>query len=111
MMLLNIDLRNRTSDGTTREVWYVLGTIHDFQRRTLRGLSSISWDVFIAHHLQVSVIFGWAGLILSQIAWQGSYDQFVLDPQNTVPTAHIVRDAHLGLGVIESNKASQLAVR
>ena len=33
VMIMNVEFANRTSDATTRRVWYKLGSMHTFDRR------------------------------------------------------------------------------
>ena len=97
---MNGILANRTSDGTTRRLWYKLGRAHDFEMlpgMTARGTMLLS---FSASYMQLSVILLWASVLVFQLAWQGTFESWCQVAHTTTPLAHAVRDPHLGVPYI-----------
>ena len=102
---------NRTSDGSTRRLWYKLGRAHDFEAQqaiTFRG----TWRlVFGAHHIQGGLIFLWASALIFQLAWQGCYESWCASPNLYTPLAHAVRDPHFGLTSLGPLGSTILGIR
>ncbi len=102
VVIMNVELANRTSDTTTRRVWYKLGSMHYFERPGKAGALGLRNTIFVAHQLQASVIFAWAAVPIYQLAWQGTFDGWAANPSAGSPAAHAIRDPHFATQVVEA---------
>ena len=105
---MNDYISNRTSDATTRRLWYKIGTIHNFERCGKRGALGLRSSLFVAHQLQAGVIFAWASAPIYHLAWQGTFTSWALDPTRVSPVAHAVRDAHFAHFMVHGYTLSDL---
>ena len=110
ILLMNDYISNRTSDATTRRLWYKIGTIHNFERCGKRGALGLRSSLFVAHQLQAGVIFAWASAPIYHLAWQGTFTSWALDPSRVSPVAHAVRDAHFATGTVSAYGLSTLSI-
>ena len=91
--------------AVTRNLWYALGTCHDFESKRLQSARSFYTSVFAAHHAQLAIMFLWASLPLFQIGWQGSFESWAANPGVT-PISHAIRDPHFGANAATAFSAS-----
>ena len=110
-MLMKNAFTQRTSDATTRMVWYRIGQCHDFELRTTWDWRTLRTSVLSANLLQLGVIQLWASILISQLGWLGSFEGWANDPTHRTPLAHAIRDAQLGHDGLKSFGLSTLAIR
>ena len=58
--------------------------------------------LFSTHFGHLAIIALWVAGNLFHIAWQGNFEQFVLDPTHVRPIAHAIWDPHFGSGITEA---------
>ena len=94
MRSLKLSQASTRGSGTTRELWYAIGTVHDFEADPFTDGRSFNLSVFSAHTAQLAIIFLWASIPLAQINWQGSFHEWCQHPGRLV-VSHAIRDPHL----------------
>jgi photosystem I P700 chlorophyll a apoprotein A2 len=52
--------------------------------------------IFSSHFGHLAIIFLWAAGNFFHVAWQGNYEQWILNPLKTRPIAHAIWDPHFG---------------
>jgi len=90
------------ADPTTRRLWYGLASAHDFESHDGMTEEKLYQKLFSTHFGHLAIIFLWVAGNLVHIAWQGNFEQFVLDPIHTIPIAHAIEDPHFGQGAIDA---------
>jgi photosystem I P700 chlorophyll a apoprotein A2 len=66
------------NDPTTRRIWFGLAVAHDFEKRRYDRRKSL--QRFLRHTGQLAIIFLWTSGNLFHVAWQGNFEQWVIDP-------------------------------
>jgi len=67
-------------DPTTRRIWYGIATAHDFESHDGMTEEKLYQKLFSTHFGHLAIIALWVAGNLFHIAWQGNFEQFVLDP-------------------------------
>ena len=75
--------------------------LHDFDNQT-SSLEEVSRKIFSAHFGQLAIIFLWTSGNLFHVAWQGNFEQWVLNPLKVKPIAHAIWDPHFGQPAIKA---------
>ena len=91
-------------DPTTRRIWYGIATAHDFESHDGMTEEKLYQKLFSTHFGHLAIIALWVAGNLFHIAWQGNFEQFVLDPTHVRPIAHAIWDPHFGSGITVSQK-------
>ena len=68
-------------------------TFHDLDREVLRDSLPV---IFASHFGHLAIIFLWASGNLFHVAWQGNFEQWILNPLKVSPIAHTIWDPHFG---------------
>ena len=89
-------------DPTTRRIWYGIATAHDFESHDGMTEEKLYQKLFSTHFGHLAIIALWVAGNLFHIAWQGNFEQFVLDPTHVRPIAHAIWDPHFGSGITEA---------
>ena len=89
-------------DPTTRRLWYGLATAHDFESHDGITEQALYRQIFASHFGQLAVIFLWTSGNLFHVAWQGNFEQWILDPLHVRPIAHRIWDPHFGQAAVEA---------
>ena len=89
-------------DPTTRRIWYGIATAHDFESHDGMTEEKLYQKLFSTHFGHLAIIALWVAGNLFHIAWQGNFEQFVLDPTHFRPIAHAIWDPHFGSGITEA---------
>ena len=77
-------------DPTTRRIWYGIATAHDFESHDGMTEEKLYQKLFSTHFGHLAIIALWVAGNLFHIAWQGNFEQFVLDPTHVRPIAHAI---------------------
>nr|YP_009519083.1 photosystem I P700 apoprotein A2 [Callipsygma wilsonis]AYC64979.1 photosystem I P700 apoprotein A2 [Callipsygma wilsonis] len=94
--------KNIAQDPTTRRLWYGIATAHDFENHDNITEEILYQKIFASHFGQLSVIFLWTSGNLFHVAWQGNFEQWIVDPLHVRPIAHSIWDPHFGQPAIEA---------
>jgi photosystem I P700 chlorophyll a apoprotein A2 len=89
-------------DPTTRRIWYGIATAHDFESHDGMTEEQLYQKLFSTHFGHLAIIGLWVAGNLFHIAWQGNFEQWVLDPLHTRPIAHAIWDPHFGQGLTDA---------
>jgi len=96
-----------SQDPTTRRIWFGIATSHDFESHDNMTESNLYSKIFSCHFGQLAIIFLWTSGNLFHVAWQGNFEQWVLDPLHVRPIAHAIWDPHFGQPAIDAFTRSQ----
>lgn len=96
-------------DPTTRRIWFGIATSHDFESHDGMTEKQLYQKIFASHFGQLAIIFLWTSGNLFHVAWQGNFEQWVLDPLHVRPVAHAIYDPQFGQAAIEAFTKSQLS--
>jgi photosystem I P700 chlorophyll a apoprotein A2 len=58
--------------------------------------------IFASHFGHLAIIFFWTSGNLFHVAWQGNFQQWVLNPLKIKPIAHAIWDPHFGQSAIKA---------
>ena len=89
-------------DPTTRRLWFGIATAHDFESHDGMTEDLLYQKIFASHFGQLAIIFLWTSGNLFHVAWQGNFEQWVLDPTHVRPIAHAIWDPHFGQPAVEA---------
>ncbi len=89
-------------DPTTRRIWYGIATAHDFESHDGMTEEKLYQKLFSTHFGHLAIIFLWASGSLFHVAWQGNFEQWILDPLNVKPIAHAIWDPQFGKGAVDA---------
>jgi photosystem I P700 chlorophyll a apoprotein A2 len=84
------------SDPATRRIWYGIATAHDLEAHDNVRESNLYNKIFASHFGHLAIIFLWTSGNLFHVAWQGNFEQWVLNPLKVKPIAHTIWDPHFG---------------
>jgi photosystem I P700 chlorophyll a apoprotein A2 len=57
---------------------------------------SLYQKIFASHFGHLAIIFAWTSGNLFHVAWQGNFEQWILNPLKVKPIAHAIWDPHFG---------------
>ena len=83
-------------DPATRRIWYGIATAHDLEAHDNMTESNLYNKIFASHFGHLAIIFLWTSGNLFHVAWQGNFEQWVLNPLKVKPIAHTIWDPHFG---------------
>jgi len=83
-------------DPATRRIWYGIATAHDFESHDNMAEDILYQKIFASHFGHLAIIFLWTAGNLFHVAWQGNFEQWILNPLKTKPIAHAIWDPHFG---------------
>jgi len=83
-------------DPATRRIWYGIATAHDLEIHDEMTTESLYQKIFASHFGHLAIIFAWTSGNLFHIAWQGNFEQWILNPLKVKPIAHAIWDPHFG---------------
>merc|ERR1712238_300766 len=83
-------------DPATRRIWYGIATAHDLESHDGMTEESLYQKIFASHFGHLAIIFLWTSGNLFHVAWQGNFQQWVLNPLKVKPIAHAIWDPHFG---------------
>jgi len=89
-------------DPATRRIWFGLATAHDFESHDGMTEENLYQKIFASHFGHLAVIFLWTSGNLFHVAWQGNFEQWVLNPLKVKPIAHAIWDPHFGQPAIKA---------
>jgi len=81
-------------DPATRRIWYGIATAHDLESHDGMTEESLYQKIFASHFGHLAIIFLWTSGNLFHVAWQGNFQQWVLNPLKVKPIAHAIWDPH-----------------
>jgi photosystem I P700 chlorophyll a apoprotein A2 len=84
------------SDPATRRIWYGIATAHDLEAHDNIRENNLYNKIFASHFGHLAIIFLWTSGNLFHVAWQGNFEQWVLNPLKVKPIAHTIWDPHFG---------------
>jgi photosystem I P700 chlorophyll a apoprotein A2 len=96
-------------DPATRRIWYGIATAHDLESHDGMTEESLYQKIFASHFGHLAIIFLWTSGNLFHVAWQGNFQQWVLNPLKVKPIAHAIWDPHFGQSAIKA-RAERLDV-
>jgi photosystem I P700 chlorophyll a apoprotein A2 len=85
-----------SEDPTTRRIWYSIGTAHDLESHDDVTEETLYQKIFASHFGHLAIIFLWTAGNLFHVAWQGNFEQWILNPLKVKPIAHGIWDPHFG---------------
>jgi photosystem I P700 chlorophyll a apoprotein A2 len=83
-------------DPTTRAIWYQIGWAHDLESVVVCDEKGLYNRIFASHFGHLAIILLWTSGNLFHVAWQGNFQQWVLNPLQLSPIAHAIWDPHMG---------------
>lgn len=83
-------------DPTTRRLWYGIATAHDFEMHDGITEENLYQKIFASHFGHLAIIFLWTSGNLFHVAWQGNFEEWIINPLKTKPLAHAIWDPHFG---------------
>ena len=83
-------------DPATRRIWYGIATAHDLESHDGMTEESLYQKIFASHFGHLAIIFLWTSGNLISCAWQGNFEQWILNPLKVKPIAHAIWDPHFG---------------
>jgi len=83
-------------DPATRRIWYGIATAHDLEMHDEMTTESLYQKIFASHFGHLAIIFIWTSGNLFHVAWQGNFEQWILNPLKVKPIAHAIWDPHFG---------------
>nr|BDA99027.1 photosystem I P700 chlorophyll a apoprotein A2 [Rhodomonas sp. NIES-2332] len=89
-------------DPATRRIWYGLATAHDLESHDGMTEENLYQKIFASHFGHLAVIFLWTSGNLFHVAWQGNFEQWVLNPLKVKPIAHAIWDPHFGQPAVKA---------
>mmetsp|Transcript_46524 Transcript_46524/g.68042 ORF Transcript_46524/g.68042 Transcript_46524/m.68042 type:complete len:737 (+) Transcript_46524:935-3145(+) len=89
-------------DPATRRIWYGIATAHDFESHDGMTEEKLYQKIFASHFGHLAIIFLWTAGNLFHVAWQGNFEQWVLNPLKVKPIAHQIWDPHFGQSAIKA---------
>mmetsp|Transcript_7507 Transcript_7507/g.16795 ORF Transcript_7507/g.16795 Transcript_7507/m.16795 type:complete len:732 (+) Transcript_7507:1373-3568(+) len=89
-------------DPATRRIWYGVATAHDLESHDGMTEESLYQKIFASHFGHLAIIFLWTSGNLFHVAWQGNFQQWVLNPLKVKPIAHAIWDPHFGQSAIKA---------
>jgi len=89
-------------DPATRRIWYGIATAHDLEMHDEMTLDSLYQKIFASHFGHLAIIFLWTSGNLFHIAWQGNFEQWILNPLKVKPIAHAIWDPHFGQSALKA---------
>jgi len=92
-------------DPATRRIWYGIATAHDFESHDNMTEENLYQKIFASHFGHLAIIFLWTSGNLFHVAWQGNFEQWVLNPLKVKPIAHAIWDPHFGQPAIKAFSA------
>ena len=105
-------------DPATRRIWYGIATAHDLESHDGMTEESLYQKIFASHFGHLAIIFLWTSGNLFHVAWQGNFEQWILNPLKVKPIAHAIWDPHFGQSAVEAytrggarGSAAETAVR
>jgi photosystem I P700 chlorophyll a apoprotein A2 len=90
------------SDPSTRRIWYALATAHDLETHDKMTEENLYHQIFASHFGHLAIIFLWTSGNLFHVAWQGNFEQWVVNPLKVKPIAHAIWDPHFGLNATQA---------
>jgi len=66
-------------DPATRRIWYGIATAHDLESHDGMTEESLYQKIFASHFGHLAIIFLWTSGNLFHVAWQGNFQQWVLN--------------------------------
>jgi photosystem I P700 chlorophyll a apoprotein A2 len=85
-----------SEDPTTRRIWYSIATAHDLESHDDVSEEALYQKIFASHFGHLAIIFLWTAGNLFHVAWQGNFEQWILNPLKIKPIAHGIWDPHFG---------------
>ncbi len=85
-----------SQDPTTRRIWYSIATAHDLESHDNATENIVYKKIFASHFGHLAIIFFWLSGNLLHVAWQGNFEQWILNPAKIRPIAHEIWDPHFG---------------
>ena len=94
-------------DPATRRIWYGIATAHDLESHDGMTEESLYQKIFASHFGHLAIIFLWTSGNLFHVAWQGNFQQWVLNPLKVKPIAHALwsisyQSIHKRRGILSS---------
>ena len=89
-------------DPATRRIWFGLATAHDFESHDGMTEENFIKKYFRFSFWPFSCYFLWTSGNLFHVAWQGNFEQWVLNPLKVKPIAHAIWDPHFGQPAIKA---------
>jgi photosystem I P700 chlorophyll a apoprotein A2 len=83
-------------DPATRRIWYGIATAHDLESHDNMTEENLYQKIFSSHFGHLAIIMLWTSGNLFHVAWQGNFEQWVLNPLKVKPIAHAIWDPHFG---------------
>lgn len=83
-------------DPSTRRIWYGIATSHDLENHDGMTEDNLYNKIFASHFGHLAIIFLWTSGNLFHVAWQGNFEQWILNPLKLKPIAHAIWDPHFG---------------
>ena len=85
-----------SEDPTTRRIWFSIATAHDLESHDDISEEALYQKIFASHFGHLAIIFLWTAGNLFHVAWQGNFEQWILNPLKVKPIAHGIWDPHFG---------------
>jgi photosystem I P700 chlorophyll a apoprotein A2 len=89
-------------DPATRRIWYGIATAHDFESHDGMTEENLYQKIFASHFGHLAIIFLWTSGNLFHVAWQGNFEQWVVNPLKTKPIAHASWAPHFGQAALKA---------
>jgi photosystem I P700 chlorophyll a apoprotein A2 len=91
-----------SEDPTTRRIWYSIATAHDLESHDDVTEEGLYQKIFASHFGHLAIIFLWTAGNLFHVAWQGNFEEWILNPLKVKPIAHGIWDPHFGESALKA---------
>ena len=91
-----------SEDPTTRRIWFSIATAHDLESHDDVSEEALYQKIFASHFGHLAIIFLWTAGNLFHVAWQGNFEQWILNPLKVKPIAHGIWDPHFGESALKA---------
>jgi len=79
-----------------------VGIAHDLESHDFVTESLLYQRIFASHFGHLAIIFLWSAGNLFHVAWQGNFQEWIINPLKTSPIAHAIFDPHFGVDALKA---------
>jgi photosystem I P700 chlorophyll a apoprotein A2 len=89
-------------DPSTGLFFNSIGSAFDLETHDRMTEDRLYQKIFACHFGHLAIIFLWTAGNLFHVAWQGNFEQWILDPLKVSPIAHAIWDPHFGSAALDA---------
>jgi len=89
-------------DPSTGLFFNSIGSAFDLETYDYMTENHLYQKIFACHFGHLAIIFLWTAGNLFHVAWQGNFEQWILNPLKINPIAHAIWDPHFGSAALDA---------